>query len=458
MPQMSYPAHVRATLVLGLPLIGGQLGQFLIHVIDVIMVGWYGVPDLAALVVANSIIMVLILFGSGFAWAVMPLAAAAAERGDDLVVRRVTRMGLWASMGFAALTIPPLVFTPDLFGLMGQPAPVAGLAGQYFAIAAWGVVPALVIMVVRSYLSALERTQVVLWVTLASAVANAAFNWVLIFGNLGAPELGVRGAAIASILTNVVAMAGLAVYARWREPQHEIFVRLWRADWGALNRVLRMGFPIGLTTLAEVGLFSAASVMMGWVSVEALAAHGIALQLATAVFMVHLGLSQAATVRAGRAYGRGDVEHLRRASAVAAALSLCVALVTVALFLTVPEPLIRLFLDPDEPQLPAIMALGVGMLAAAALFQVADSVQVMALGVLRGVQDTRVPMVYAAVSYWLVGAPVAYLLGFTAGFGGVGIWVGLALGLACAAVLMLRRFWWHIVPGLERAAGDPARP
>lgn len=458
MPQMSHHAHVRATLVLGLPLIGGQLGQFLIHVTDVIMVGWYGVPDLAALVVANSIIMVLILFGSGFAWAVMPLAAAAAESGDDLVVRRVTRMGLWASMGFAALTIPPLVFTPDLYGLMGQPPLVADLANQYFAIAAWGVIPALVIMVLRSYLSALERTQVVLWVTLGSAVANAGFNWVLIFGNLGAPELGVTGAAIASILTNVVAMVGLAVYARWREPQHEIFVRLWRADWGALNRVVRMGFPIGLTTLAEVGLFSAASIMMGWVSVEALAAHGIALQLATAVFMVHLGLSQAATVRAGRAYGRGDVEHLRRASMVAALLSLGVALATMAIFLAMPAPLIRLFLDPAEPQLPAIMGIGVALLAAAALFQVADSVQVMALGVLRGVQDTRVPMVYAAVSYWLVGAPVAYVLGFVVGWGGVGIWLGLAFGLGCAAVLMLRRFWWHIVPGLERAEDAAARP
>ncbi|MGS4944143.1 MATE family efflux transporter [Meridianimarinicoccus sp. RP-17] len=458
MPQMSYPAHVRATLVLGLPLIGGQLGQFLIHVTDVVMVGWYGVPDLAALVVANSIIMVLILFGSGFAWAVMPLAAAAAEAGDDLVVRRVTRMGLWASLGFAVLTVPPLVFTPDLYGLMGQPPRVALLAGQYFAIAAWGVFPALIIMVLRSYLSALERTQVVLWVTLASAVANAGFNWVLIFGNLGAPELGVRGAAIASILTNLVAMAGLAVYARWREPQHEIFVRLWRPDWSALRRVLRMGFPIGVTTLAEVGLFSAASIMMGWVGTEALAAHGIALQLATAVFMVHLGLSQAATVRAGRAYGRGDVGHLRRAALVAAALSLVVALVTVAVFLAVPRPLIGLFLDPAEPQLPAIMAIGVTLLAAAALFQVADSVQVMALGVLRGVQDTRVPMIYAAISYWLLGAPVAYLLGFTAGWGGVGIWVGLAFGLACAAVLMLRRFWWYIVPGLERAEGSPARP
>jgi MATE family multidrug resistance protein len=453
-PQMSHFAHARATLTLGLPLIGGQLGQFVIQVTDVVMIGWYGVPDLAALVVANSLVMTLIIFGSGFAWGVMPLAAAAAEAGDEVSVRRVTRMGLWASLGFVALTLPPLLLVPDLFGKLGQTRIVADLAGQYFAIAAWSLLPALTIMVLRSYLSALERTQIVLWATLASAVVNAAVNWVLIFGNLGFPELGVRGAAIASIGTNVVAAAGLAVYARWREPQHEIFVRLWKPDWGALRRVVRIGLPISLTSLAETALFGASSVMMGWVSTQALAAHGIALQLATGVFMIHLGLSQAATVRAGRAFGRGDIAHLRRGGIVSSGLSLAVAVLTVATFLAIPEPLIRLFLDPDEPQLPEILAIGVSLLAAAALFQLADSVQVMALGLLRGVQDTRVPMIHAAVSYWILGAPVALLLGFPLGLDGVGIWLGLALGLTGAAVLMTHRFWWRIVPGLERA--DPA--
>lgn len=448
---MSYPAHVSAVLTLGLPLIGGQLGQFLIQVTDVVMVGWYGVPDLAALVVATSVIMALIIFGSGFAWAVMPLAAAASEAGDDLNVRRVTRMGLWASLGFVLLTLPPLLLTPDLFGKLGQTPVVAKLADQYFAISAWSLIPALTIMVLRSYLSALERTQIVLWVTLLSAVVNAGVNYLLIFGALGFPEMGVRGAAYASIGTNIVAAAGLALYARWREPQHEIFVRMWKPDWVALRQVVRLGVPISFTSLAEVGLFSASSIMMGWVGTEALAAHGIALQLATGVFMIHLGLSQAATVRAGRAYGRHDADHLRRGGIVAASLSAAVAVLCAGSFVLFPEPLVRLFLDPAEPELPAIVAIGVSLLAAAALFQVADSVQVMALGLLRGVQDTRIPMVYAAISYWLVGAPVALFLGFGLGLGGVGIWLGLAFGLTCAAILMMRRFWWHILPGLDRA-------
>jgi MATE family multidrug resistance protein len=268
------------------------------------------------------------------------------------------------------------------------------------------------------------------------------------------PELGVRGAAIASIGTHLVAAVGLAVYARVKLPRYALFTRLWKPDWSAFARVMRIGLPIGLTSLAEVGLFSASSVMMGWVGTQALAAHGIALQLATGVFMIHLGLSQAATVRAGRAYGRRDISRLRRVGIVSAGLSLCVALVTMLAFVVIPEPLMRLFIDPEEPQLAAILAIGVALLAAAALFQLVDSIQVMALALLRGVQDTRVPMVYAVISYWIIGAPAAYFLGFHMGLGGVGIWLGLAFGLSSAAVLMMHRFWWRIVPDLARGTPD----
>lgn len=455
---MSFSAHLRATLTLGLPLIGGQLGQLLIQVTDTVMMGWYGVTELAALVVAASVIFVFLILGSGFAWGVMPLAAAAAEAGDDAQVRRVTRMGLWASLGYCVLALPPLLLTPDLFLRLGQSAEVSELADRYFVVAVWGIIPALLIMLLRSYLAALERTQVVLWVTLLAAVINALTNYLLIFGEFGFPELGVRGAAWASVLSQSVAALVLIQYARWKEPQREIFVRLWRPDWSAFSQVFRLGLPIGLTSLAEVGLFSFASVLMGWVGTLELAAHGIALQCATATFMVHLGLSQAATVRAGRAFGRKDAAHLARAARAALVLSGVAAVLTVAVFLTIPENLIALFLDPHDPQLPAITAIGVTLLAAAAAFQVADAAQVMALGLLRGVQDTRVPMIYAAISYWLIGAPVAMLLGFGTALGGVGIWLGLASGLTLAGIFMMRRFWVRAVPRLAAAAAGPPVP
>ncbi|MCA8884474.1 MAG: MATE family efflux transporter [Rhodobacteraceae bacterium] len=448
---MTFPAHLRATLVLGLPLIGGQLGQMLIQITDAVMMGWYGVTELAALVVATSIIFVILILGSGFAWGVMPMVAAASEAGDDVQVRRVTRMGIWASLGYCLLALPPLLLTPDLFGKLGQSPDVAALADRYFAIALWGVVPALLIMALRSFLAGLEHTHVVLWVTLLAAAVNAVLNYALIFGHFGCPELGIRGAAWASVASQCAAAMVLIWYARWKEPQREIFRRLWRPDWVAFAQVFRLGLPIGITSLAEVGLFSFASVLMGWVGTLDLAAHGIALQCATATFMVHLGLSQAATVRAGRAFGRRDALLLAQGAKAALLLSGLAAVMTVAAFLSLPETLIGWFLDPADPQLPQIVAIGVSLLAAAALFQVADAAQVMALGLLRGVQDTRVPMIYAAISYWLVGAPVAYLLGIVAGLGGVGIWLGLASGLILAGVFMMRRFWTRAVPRLAAA-------
>lgn len=447
--QMTFPAHARAILVLGLPLIGSQLAQFLIHVTDTVMMGWYGVTDLAAVVVAGSVLFTVIIVGSGFAWATVPLVAAAVEEGDEVQVRRVTRMGLWASGLFAAVVMPVLLGWGTLFEDLGQTPEVARLASAYMGVAAWSLVPALVIMCLRGYLSALERTQIVLWATLAGAVVNAGLNYMLIFGNFGMPELGGRGAALASVATNIFVAGFLAIYAAWRVPEHAIFVRLWRSDPVALRQVFRLGWPIGLTSLAEGGLFAASAIMVGWVGTVPLAAHGIALQLTTATFMVHIGLSQAATIRAGRAYGRKDTEHLRRGGAMAIGLSLAMSCLTIAVFLIFPEPLVLLFLDPGEADLGAIVGMGIVLLAVAALFQLADGAQVLALGLLRGVQDTRVPMVYAVVSYWAVGAPVAYLLGFRLGFGAVGVWLGLVVGLVCAGVLMLHRFWFRVLPRLE---------
>ena len=202
-----------------------------------------------------------------------------------------------------------------------------------------------------------------------------------------------------------------------------------------------MGWPIGLTNLSEVGLFAASSVMMGWLGTLALAAHGAALQVTSAVFMIHMGLSNTATVRAAQAYERGDARGLRDGAIVVIIMSFLTALLTVAAFLIVPEFLIGLFMHPGEPDRAAVIAIGVGLLAAAALFQLVDAAQVMALGLLRGLQDTKIPMILAAISYWLVGVPTSYLLGFTFDFGGVGIWLGLAVGLALAGLLMMLRFW-----------------
>lgn len=438
---LTYRQHARAVLGLGLPLVGSHLAQFAITLTDAAMLGWYSVESLAAGVLGGEMFFVFFIMGSGFAWAVMPMVASAQGAGEGTQVRRVTRMGLWASVLFGCLALPILLFTEDILRALGQTDEVSRLAGDYNLINGWAIWPALLVMVLKSYLAALERTRVVLWITLLAAGVNVLVNYVLIFGNFGAPEMGIRGAAVASVVVHLVSLLALVVYVVRATPEHALFQRLWRPDAEAFGRVFRLGWPIGITNLAEVGLFAASSVMMGWLGTLPLAAHGIALQAASVAFMMHLGLSNAATVRAGHAHGRGDLPGLRAGASVVIAMSTLAALATVILFIVLPEPIISAFMRPDEPDREAVLALGTGLLAAAALFQLVDAGQVIALGLLRGVQDTRVPMVIAAITYWGIGIPASYLLGFTMGLGGVGVWLGLALGLALAAVFMMARFW-----------------
>ncbi len=436
-------------MVLGLPLIGSHLAQFAIMLTDAIMLGWYDVRALAAEVLAHGFFFVFFIMLSGFAWAVMPMVAAAAGSGETAQVRRVTRMGLWLSLIAGVAVLPVFIWSRPILLALGQDPELSAMAQDYLRIAGPAILPALVVMVLKSYFAALERTQVVLWVTVAALPLNAFLNWLLIFGNAGAPEMGIRGAAVASVSVHLVSMLVLIAYAMRATPEHALFQRFWRPDREAFGTVFRLGWPIGLTGLAEVGLFTASSLLMGMIGTLELAAHGIALQIASATFMIHLGLSNAATIRAGRAYGARDAAGLARGGAAAIALSAAVALATVALFLTLPEPLLGAFLDPADPDRATVVGIGVGLLAAAALFQLADAAQVMALGLLRGVQDTRVPMVMAAVSYWVVGLSASYGLGFLTPLGGVGIWLGLALGLAVAAVLMMGRFWLGTVRHLS---------
>lgn len=450
---MTLTQHIRATLKLGLPLIGGQLAQTSIGLTDTVMMGWYGVEELAAVSLGSSYFYVILILGMGFALAVMPMAAAAAANGDARQVRRVTRMGLWIGIAFSVLSFPSLWFSEAIFLALGQTEQIARDAQTYLRLAGLAILPGVLLLVLRSHLSALERPRVVLLAWLAGVVLNAFINWVLIFGNLGAPALGIQGAALASLGTHILIFAVLAVYsARARGlAEYTLFARFWRPDWEALWAVFRLGWPIALTLLAESGLFIATMIMMGWIGTNQLAAHGIALQIISTTFMVHIGLSSAATVRAGIAWGRRDILALRRAAWASLGLSGLMVAVTVIVLITMPDTLIGLFVDPSDPLRPVIIAIGAQLLVLAALFQLADAAQVMALGLLRGVQDTRIPMLYAVISYWLVGVPAAYILGFPLGFGAAGIWYGLVIGLIIAGALMMARFW----RGPAHGAPDP---
>jgi MATE family multidrug resistance protein len=320
------------------------------------------------------------------------------------------------------------------------------------AILQWSLFPALYVMSLRSFLSALQHARIVLTATVLAAIANGILNYALIFGNWGAPPLGLKGAAIASVISTLVSLLVLGVYCVVVDGvrQFEIHVRIWRADWPAFRELLNLGWPVSLTMIAEVGLFAASSVMMGWLGTIALAAHGIALQIASLVFMVPLGFSMAATILAGHASGRNDAGNLRRVAIVSLAIATLVALVSAAIFITLPELLVGLFLEKSHPDGAAVVAYAVPLLAVAATFQLFDSIQAVAAGLLRGIKDMRISMVIAVFAYWIAGLPLAYFLAFSAGMGGIGLWLGLAIGLAFAAVLMTIRFF--VLAGSVRAA------
>ena len=435
--------HLRATLFLGLPLVGSHVAQFALHVVDTILLGWYGVAPLAAGVLGASCFFVIFVLGSGFAKAVMPMVASAHAKDDIRQVRRVTRMGLWLSILYGVLCYPLFWFSGDILTALGQKPEVATLAQDFLRLIGLGMVPALVVMVLKSYLAALGRTQMVLWVTLIAVPVNVAIGWIFIFGNWGAPELGVQGAAIATLTVQFLSLVILCLYAAFLPDlrRYQLFIRFWRPDWQAFGDVFRLGYPMGLTGMAEAGLFNASAMMMGWIGTVELAAHGIALEITAMAFMVHMGLSNAVTVRTGHYYGAGDFANLKRAALAGICMSLSFALLTVAVFLVFDEQMIGLFIDAAEPARAEILATGVVLLACAALFQFADASQALALGMLAGVQDTRMPMVYATISYWLIGLPASYILGFVVGMGPVGLWLGLCIGLACVAVSLMLRFW-----------------
>ncbi|MDE2915259.1 MAG: MATE family efflux transporter [Paracoccaceae bacterium] len=439
---MSWHEHFRATLSLGLPIIGIHMAQMLTHTTDVVMLGWYGVDELAAGVLAAELFFVVYLVGAGFSHAIMPMIANALGAHDRRGVLHAVRMGGWVTVIYALASLPILLMAESLLLALGQQPHLASLAGDYMRIAAWGMLPSLLIAVFKSFLSALRRPAIALVATIVGALANAFCNYLLIFGHWGAPELGIRGAAIASVVTAFLTTALLIIsVVKFREfHQYRLFARIWKANGKVLWEVTRLGFPISLTLLSEVGLFSAAKILMGWLGTIPLAAHGIVLQFLALSFMIPLGLSNAGTIRAGFSVGGGDRDGLIRGASAVIVLSMLASLFTVALYVAVPEHLVALFLNSTHAETDQIIAIGVTLFTIAAVFQVADALQVVFLGLLRGLKDTGVPMVIAMLSYWVIGMPVAYLLGFSFGQGAAGIWIGLAIALITAAAALFIRF------------------
>jgi MATE family multidrug resistance protein len=435
-------AELGATVKLALPMALTQLGQIAMLTTDVLLVGRLGAEAVAAVALGANFFFLLFIVGMGIVTATAPLAAQAYGARDARSVRRVTRMGLWAGLivGFPSSLV--LSMGEPVFVAIGQDAKLAALAGEYLSTLLWCSVPAIWLIALRNFVSALNRPRSALWVMLAGIPLNAVLVYALVFGRLGMPEMGIAGAGLATTLVQIAMVAIQAAIAAWGRPfrEYRIFAGWWRPDWPRLRDIFTLGVPIFVSFMLEAGVFIAAVVLMGWLGTVPLAAHQIAVQIASVTFMVPFGIAQAATVRVGHAVGRGDAAGVRRAGWTGIALGTAfMGLMAILLFATRFD-LPALFLDSAKENGAAVIALAASLLIFAALFQMADGVQAIAMGALRGMSDARIPMLLAALSYWVIGFSLAYALGFPAGMGAVGIWIGLSVGLACAATLLALRF------------------
>jgi len=453
-PASPWRAEARALILLSGPLIVGNLGWSAIAATDLLLLGRLGADAVAAGSLGLNLYTAFLIFGIGLTTAASPLIAS--ERGRRLHsvrdIRRSVRQTIWAG---ALICLPAwaLLWHAEaiLIGI-GQDRALSAAAAHLVRTMQWALLPYLVFLTLRNYVSALERPLWGVIVTLATVPINALAGWILIFGHLGLPAMGLRGAGLASSLSSLSMMLGMAavVCCDRRFRRYRLFGRFWVADWARFRTVWRVGLPIAVTLGLEVTIFNAAVFLMGLIGRASLAAHAIAIQIAALCFMVPMGIAQAATVRVGYAHGRRDTAAIGRAGWLALMLGVGFAGCSAALLIGAPRLLIGGFIDVGAPANAEVTRLAVSFLAVAALFQLFDCTQAIGAGVLRGLQDTRVPMIFAAIGYWVIGIGVGSLLAFQLHLGGVGIWLGLASGLGVVAILLLWRWAgrerWGLVP------------
>lgn len=453
----SWTAEIRTTLALAWPLILSNLSGSLIHATDVFLLGKLGPAALAAGALATNLVMALSLFGMGLMVATAPMIASEKGRKPHSVrdVRRTVRQGLWLAVSFCLPVWVALLFAEHIFLALGQTPELARGASTMVATLMWSMLPFLGLVVLRSFLSAKGRTIWTLYVTLFGVVANALLNYGLILGKFGFPQMGLAGAGLGSTLVNFLMFAILAgVVSRHQDfRRYHLFGRFWRADWPRYRALARLGLPIGLTMGFEASVFSVAIFLMGLINTASVAAHAVALQIASITFMVPLGLAQATTVRVGIGHGRRDPALIGRAGWAGFALGVGFMAMTALMMWLIPGALVALFVDPAAAGGAEVTRLAISFLMVAAVFQVVDGAQVMGAAMLRGLHDTRIPMVYALFGYWGIGIGVGAYLAFAAELAGLGIWIGLASGLAAVSLLMVWRWQRRARLGLVPPAG-----
>lgn len=443
-PESLWRGEIRAMLALSWPMVLTNLAQVAMTATDVMMIGRLGADMLAAGALGSNLYFAPLILGLGLVYAASPMMATELGRKRHSVrdIRRTVRQGLWLAI-LGAIPIWIILWNGEAILLaMGQEPALAEQAGIYLRWLQWAILPFYGYIVLRSFISALERPGWALVIMFIAVAFNALGNWLLIFGNLGFPKMGIAGSGLATSLSSAFMFGGLAMVVSFERQfrRYHLFGRFWRSDWPRFAAMLRLGLPIAGILAFEVTIFNAAAFLMGLINSASLAAHAIAIQIASVTFMVPLGINQAVTVRVGLAYGARNPDGISRAGWTAYAIGVGFMALMALVMLLWPRVLIGAFINIDDPANTAVIGLAVTFLSFAALFQIFDGAQAVAAGMLRGLHDTKVPMILAAIGYWGVGLPLGVLLAFHFGFEGNGIWIGLSSGLAVVAVLLLVRW------------------
>jgi MATE family multidrug resistance protein len=443
------PAEFRALVRLAVPVVVVQVGLMLMGVVDTLMVGHLSARALGAVALGNLYFFTIAIVGVGTLMALDPLISQAVGAGDEPAIARALQRGLvLACLGTVPVCLGLALVRPVL-AAAGEPAELLDPAAAYIRVIIPGMLPFFVFVVFRQTLQAVRRIAPIVAVTLTANLLNAGLNWVFIFGHLGSPALGVAGSALATTVSRWV-MAAALLAAGWKELGPRL-LPWWRDafDVAALGRMLRIGLPIGGQMFLEYGIFALVGALMGRISTLAVGGHQIALNLAALVFMVPQGTGAATAVLVGQAIGAEDGARASRAAAGGLLLGGGFMVASATVFLAAAGILARLY-TPD----PAVQAVARPLIQLAGAFAVFDGLQAVTIGILRGIGDTRAPVVISMLGYWLIGLPASLLLGFRLGMGPPGLWWGLVLGLAVTAVVLLARVRLRLQGRIHRLLVD----
>lgn len=426
---MTLKEHLRKNIVLALPVVIGQLGHIMVGVADSVMVGRLGVIPLAAATFAGTIYHILMLFGIGVSYAITPKVAAT-DIHDRSKLQGFLQNGFFMNLGLGLMLFGLGYVCSHFLGYFGQETPVAVAAGPYLIIMCGSLIPLMIFQTFRQYAEGLSDTFSPMIVSVFANLLNVFFNYMLIYGKLGAPALGLNGAGYATLLARIIMFSVMIWWVRNKISGFE-----WKCNWSGIRELLRIGLPSGMQYVFEVGAFATAAIMVGWIGAEALAAHNIALNLAAISYMAATGLAAASTIRIGNQMGLKDRRNLRIAGFSSFGMVTIFMAGCGLTFILLRNVLPALYIEDKMVQ-----ATAASLLIIAAAFQISDGIQAVGLGVLRGLTDVKIPTIVTFVAYWLIAIPVGYWLAFHAGHGVQGMWYGLSIGLTISGVLHIWRF------------------